>query len=141
MLLKIALVPLFVVLFALGAVIALLPFGGAEALRGPTALQASWWLIFPLQGVLVGLAAYVVARLAGDRLDATSLAVIIVVAWLAELLIAFAGVLPPDLMWADPIDYWAVMTGGPIQPAAAIIGGMIGQGRARRGADVAPIGG
>ena len=38
----------------------------------------------------------------------------------------------PDLAWADPIDYWAVMTGGPIQPAGAIIGGLIGLGRHMR---------
>jgi hypothetical protein len=131
-LLKVALVPAFVMLLALGAVIALLPFGGTEALRGPTTLQASWWLIFPLQGLLVGIAAYVVARLAGDRVDGQSLSVIVVVAWLVELGIAFAGVLPRDLMWADPIDYWAVMTGGPIQPAGAIIGGLTGLGRAER---------
>ncbi len=126
MLLKIALVPIFVVLLALGAVISLLPFGGAEALRGPTPLQAWWWLAYPLQAVVVGVIAYLVARLVGDRIGAESLSVIIVVAWLIQLGVAFAGLVPADLMWADPIDYWAVMTGGPIQPAGAIIGGLLG---------------
>jgi hypothetical protein len=128
-LLKIALVPVFTVLLMLGAVVSLPPFGGVEALRGPTALQSWWWLAFPLQAVLVGAMAYVVARLAGAGLDGQSLSVIILVAWLLELGVAFTHVLPPDLMWADPIDYWAVMTGGPIQPAGAIIGGLLGLGR------------
>jgi hypothetical protein len=131
-LLKIALVPVFVVLLALGAASSLLPFGGVEALRGPTTLQASWWLIFPLQALLVGIAAYFVARLAGNALDGQSLSVIVVIAWLLLLGIAFLRVIPPDLMWADPIDYWAVMTGGPIQPAGAIVGGLIGLGRRTR---------
>ena len=129
MLLKIALVPLLTVLLFVAAVIALLPFGGFDALHGATALQASWWLIYPLMALLAGLVAYVVARLVGHRVDAQSFAVIVVVAWLLELGIAFLGVLPADLAWADPIDYWAVMTGGPIQPAGAIIGGLIGLGR------------
>ena len=126
MLLKIALVPLLTVLLVLGAAVSLLPFGGVDALRGPTALQAWWWLAFPLQALLVGGATYVVARLAGPRIDGESLSIIVVVAWLLELGLAFAGLLPADLAWAAPIDYWAVMTGGPIQPAGAIIGGLLG---------------
>lgn len=129
MLLKIALVPLMTLLLFLAAVIALLPFGGVEALRGPAALQASWWLIYPLMALLAGLAAYVVARLVGDRVDTQAFAVIVVIAWLLGLGVAFLNVLPPDIAWASPIDYWAVMSGGPIQPAGAIIGGLIGLGR------------
>jgi hypothetical protein len=123
---KIALVPLLAVVFFVAAVVSLLPFGGVDALRGPTPLQASWWLIFPLQAVLVGAVTYVVARFAGRWLDDRSLPVIVVAAWLLELAIAFVRVLAPELMWADPIDYWAVMTAGPIQPAASIVGGLLG---------------
>lgn len=132
MLARIALVPIFTLLFMLAAVISLLPFGGFDALRGPTPLQAWWWLAFPLHALVAGVIAYLVVRLAGEHLDGQSLAVIIVTAWLLELGIAFAGVVPQEFAWADPIDYWAVMTGGPIQPAGAIIGGLIGLGRVSR---------
>ena len=126
MLLKIALVPVLTVLLMLGAVLSLLPFGGLDALRGPTALQSWWWVAFPLQAVLVGAATYLVVRFGAPRVDGESLSMIVVAAWLLELGVAFAGLVPTDFAWADPIDYWAVMTGGPIQPAGAIVGGLLG---------------
>lgn len=135
MIVRAALVLALTVLLGLTAASSFYLVGGAAALRGPSVLQASWPVIYPLQSVLVGLVAWATVRvvrrwLPGARLTAESVSVMVVVAWLAELLFVGSGILADDLSWTNGIAYWLMLTGGPIQPIAAIAGALIGLGPA-----------
>ena len=130
MLLRVALVLVLPVLLGLTAALSFIVIGGYGALQGPTILQASWPWIFLLQAILVGLLGYGAGRLLRRRVDGDALSAIIVVAWLGELLILALGLVPTELQWTDFVAKWVLLTGGPIQPTAAIAGALIGIGAA-----------
>jgi hypothetical protein len=131
MLLRVALVPLLTVLLMVAAMLSFFVIGGTSALTGPAVLQASWPLIYLLQAVVVGLLGYAVGRVIGYRIDGSTLSAIIVAAWLGELVVLGLGLVPTELLWTDFVAKWSLLTGGPIQPAAAIAGALFGLGGVR----------
>lgn len=93
---------------------------GAEAV-----LLRGWPLIYPIDAVLAAVVLYVTIRLFRSRLDAMSLAVVVVGAWLGEYLVLASGVIDNDLNPGNALFYWVLATAGPMQPAAAFIGGWL----------------
>lgn len=113
----------------LGATVALswFVFGGSAAFRGPLpALRESWPAIYGFQAVLAAAGTLWFARLAAP-LTAWRLVGLIVAAWAGEWLVLFAGgrliagELGPEFAWF----YWLIGTGGPAQPVAALLGGLL----------------
>ncbi len=113
----------------LGATVALswLAFGGSAAFRGPLpALRDSWPAIYGFQAVLAAAGTFWFARRAAP-LTVSRLVPLIVAAWVGEWLVLFAGgrliagELGAEFAWF----YWLIGTGGPAQPIAAALGGLL----------------
>lgn len=124
-------VALALLTLVLGASVAAswLVFGGRAAFQGPDrVLRESWPAIYGFQAALAAIALFVFARRQAVTIGARRLLLLVVGAWLGELLVLTAGgtllanELDPDIAWF----YWLIGTGGPIQPAAAAIGGFLG---------------
>jgi hypothetical protein len=119
----------------LGATVAVswFVFGGSAAIRGPErALRDAWAMIYGAEAILAAASTFVFARMAGP-LPPTWLIAYVVAAWIGELLVLllggrlFSGELVPEVSWY----YWLIGTGGPAQPVAAAIGGLVAlRGRA-----------
>jgi len=113
---------------ALGLTVAVSWFvvGGSAAYRGPMpVLRESWLPLFGLESVLAAAVAFGFASRTGER-SARRLVMLVIGAWLGELVVLtvagtiFANELVPTVAWF----YWVIGTGGPVQPIAAIIGGL-----------------
>ena len=113
---------------ALGLTVAVSWFavGGSAAYRGPMpVLRDSWLPLFGLESVLAAAVAFGFASRTGER-SARRVVMLVIGAWLGELVVLtvggtiFANELVPTVAWF----YWVIGTGGPIQPVAAIIGGV-----------------
>jgi hypothetical protein len=103
--------------------------GGRAAFQGPDAvLRGSWPAIYGLQAALAATALFIFARRRASTMRPRGLLLLVVGAWLGELLLlTLAGTLlaneiDPDIAWF----FWLMGTGGPIQPVAAAIGGILG---------------
>ena len=108
-------------------------FGGTDAWRGPErVLERSWPAIYGSQALL---AAIVGLRL--SRYPARWLAIVAIVigAWLGELLALtlFGSLLANEIDPEVAYIFWWMGTGGPLQPAAAVLGAAIGLGLRSRG--------
>jgi hypothetical protein len=110
-------------------------FGGKAAFQGPDrVLRESWPAIYGFQSALAAISLFVFARRQARAIGARRLSLLVVGAWLGELLVLTAGgtllanELDPEFAWF----YWLIGTGGPIQPAAAAIGGFLGLHSRRR---------
>lgn len=124
----IALVQLTLVL-GLTVAVSWLAFGGRAAFGSPDrALRDSWPLIYGSQAVLAAIGLLIFARRERGELGPRRLAGLIVSAWLGELLVLtlggnlIANEIDPDTAWF----YWLMGTGGPLQPLAALAGGVMG---------------
>lgn len=124
-------VALALLTLVLGTTVALswLIFGGRGAFLGPIrVLRESWPAIYGFQAALAAIALFLFARRQAATLRPSRLVLLVVGAWLGELLVLTAGgtllanELDPEFAWF----YWLIGTGAPIQPAAAAIGGLLG---------------
>ena len=102
-------------------------FGGGAAFRGPDrVLSQSWPLIYGSQAVLAaGLTWIVIRREAVSRL--ADVMVLVTGAWIGELVALTLGgnLLANEI---DPVNawvFWWMGTGGPLQPIAALLGGLV----------------
>ena len=120
----------------LGATVAIswILIGGRTAFQGPDrVLRESWPAIYGLQAILAAMALYVFVRRQALAPSVRDVVLLVVGAWLGELLALTAGgnllanEIDPEIAWF----FWLMGTGGPLQPAAAAIGGLIGL-RSRR---------
>ena len=123
--------PVAVLTVVLGATVAVswIVIGGRAAFQGPDwVLRHSWPAIYGLQAVLAAIALYLFVRGRAGALSADQVVLLVVAAWLGELLALTAGgsllanEIHPDNAWF----FWWMATGGPMQPAAATIGGLLG---------------
>jgi hypothetical protein len=112
-----------------------LAFGGRGSFNGPDrVLRDSWPLIYGSQAVMAAIGLLIFARREIAELGLRRLGALVVGAWLGELLALtlggnlLANELDPNVAWF----YWLMGTGGPLQPAAAFAGGLLGI-RLRRG--------
>ena len=114
---------------ALGMTVAVSWFvvGGSAAYRGPMpVLRDSWLPLFALESVLA--AGVVFAFVSWNRERSwRRLVTLVIGAWLGQLVVLtvagtlFANELVPTVAWF----YWLSGTGGPVQPIAAILGGLV----------------
>jgi hypothetical protein len=102
-------------------------FGGRAAFLGPErALQDSWRLIYGAEAILAAAGTFWFARMVAP-LWPRRLVAYVVAAWIGEWLVLlfggtlFAGELVPEVSWY----YWLIGTGGPVQPVAAAVGGLL----------------
>lgn len=128
--------PLVVLLttLALGAITASswIAFG-MDAWQGPgRVLERSWPAIYGSQALL---AAIVGHRLSRHAVRWLAIIGIISCAWLGELLALtlFGNLLANEIDPQVAYVFWWMGTGGPVQPAAAVLGGAIGLGVRGRG--------
>jgi hypothetical protein len=105
-------------------------FGLRAVQAGPLpVLEASWPLIYGSQVLLVGAVTLLVVHRSLRVVTPARLAMLVIGGWLGEMavLTALGGVLlaneinPGNAWW-----FWWWATGGPIQPAAAFAGGLLG---------------
>jgi hypothetical protein len=117
-----------VLTFVLGTTTALAFYlvGGTLALRGPFVLYQSWPLIYLLEAVFVAAVMFVVGRLFIDRLTNRTLVAIVLAAWIGQYLFLASRVLADELNPLSAGWFWLLATGGPLQPAAAFVGGWFG---------------
>lgn len=117
-----------VLTFVLGTTTALAFFvvGGRLALLGPGVLWQSWPLIYGLVAVFSAAVLAVVGLVLRNRLTAKALGAVVLGAWFGQYLVLASGVLADEFTPLNAIFYWLLATGGPIQPAAAILGGWLG---------------
>jgi hypothetical protein len=106
--------------------------GGRVALLGPDVVEEWWPLIYALQALLAAGLLFMVARPLRHRLEAPGLVVVILAAWLGQWVVLASGVLADELNPANSTYYWMLATGGPLQPIAAVLGGLVGLRRDRR---------
>ena len=111
---------------SLGATVAVswFVFGGRAAFQGPDrVLAAEWPLIYGSQALLAGMVGALMSR---GMPSTGRWAIAVLGAWIGELIVLtlggnlLANELDPNVAWF----YWWMGTGGPIQPIAAIIGGI-----------------
>ena len=113
----------------LGATVAASWFivGGSAAYRGPLPVVRDLWLpLYGMQGLLAAGGTFWFARHAAP-ISSFALVALIVGAWVGEWLVLLLG---NTLFLGDPVlefasFYWFVGTGGPVQPAAAALGGLL----------------
>ena len=102
-------------------------FGGGAAFRGPDrVLRESWPLIYSSQAILAaGLTWLVMRREAVSRM--TDVLVLVSGAWIGELIALTVGgnLLANEIDPANAWVFWWMGTGGPLQPIAALVGGLI----------------
>lgn len=125
MLVRAALVVVVTIVLGLCAVVSMVAFGATHPSQVPAVLERSWLWIYVVQAVLAGLAMYVTARVAARRVDGASLAAMVVAAYVVQLAVLMTGLMP-HLGQRNAVAEWALLTGGPIQPVAAIIGALLG---------------
>ena len=101
--------------------------GGRVAWQGPMpVLRESWLPLFGLESLLAAAVAFGFVSWTGER-SARRLVMLVIGAWLGELVVLtiggtiFANELVPTVAWF----YWVIGTGGPVQPIAAILGGLV----------------
>jgi hypothetical protein len=129
-----------VLTFALGTATAVAFFlvGSQLALNGTYVVTRSWPSIYSLEALFVGAIMFVITRLLRDRLSSRRLLAMVLAAWLGQYLVLASGLLADELNPMNALGYWLLATGGPLQPAAAFIGGWFGLrprgGRAGAGA-------
>ncbi len=102
---------------------------GLGVFRGPGPfLHPSWWLTWAVQGLLAGGLLAAIEAVRPSR-DARTLAAVVVMAWIGELLvlIPLTVILSDDLRPFHAPWVWLIATGGPIQPVAALLGGLVGR--------------
>lgn len=113
----------------LGATVAVSWFllGGSVAFRGPIPVfRESWPAIYGFEAVLAAVGLFMFVRLAPPQRP-VRLALLIGAAWIGEFAVVFVGgtmfanELVPGVAWF----YWILGTGGPIQPLAALAGGLL----------------
>jgi hypothetical protein len=113
----------------LGATVAVswFVFGGRTAFLGPErALGESWPMIYSAEALFAAAGTFWFARLAAP-LTPRQLVAYVVAAWIGEWLVLlfagrlFSGELVPEVSWY----YWLIGTGGPVQPVAAAVGGLL----------------
>jgi hypothetical protein len=120
---------LAVLTLGLGATVAVswFVFGGRTAFLGPErALRESWPMIYSAEALLAAAWTFLVARMA-PQLTPRQLIAYVVAVWIGEWLVLlfigrlFSTELTPDVSWY----FWLIATGGPIQPVAAVFGGLL----------------
>ncbi|MGD8485103.1 MAG: hypothetical protein PVH07_00565 [Chloroflexota bacterium] len=121
---------------ALGAsvVVSWLAVRGASVFRGPGPfLDSSWLLAWAVQAGLAAAIGFGLGRWWGSGVSRSALAIIVVVAWVGELVAAsaLAPFLAGELSPVHGPGLWLVATGGPIQPLAALGGALAGKASAR----------
>ena len=118
-----------VLTLALGATVALAwtVVGGRVAWQGPfPVLRESWLPLFGFESVLAAGVAFAFVSWTGER-SARRLIALVIGAWIGELVVLtvagtiVANELVPTVAWF----YWLIGTGGPVQPIAAILGGLV----------------
>lgn len=94
---------------------------------GARVIFESWYVLYPLEAVIVGGLMFALGRLLFDRLDRASLVSIVLAAWIGELVVLGSGLIANELVGLTAVPIWLLATGGPIQPIAAIVGGLLGR--------------
>lgn len=116
---------------ALGATVAIswIAFSGGAAFQGPArVLGRSWPWIYGSQALLAASFTWSFIRTRSFRVRALHVVLLVLGAWTGELIALTAGgtllanELDPDEAWI----FWLMGTGGPLQPLAAIAGGLLG---------------
>jgi len=123
-------IPLLTLLMGLTVAVSWITFSLRAFQAGPLpVLEASWPWIYGSQVLLVGALTFLVVHRSRRLVTPRRLAVLVLGGWLGELtvLTALGGVLlaneidPGNAWW-----FWWWATGGPMQPAAAFTGGLLG---------------
>jgi len=129
------------VVLGLTVAVSWLNFGGRAAFGAPDrVLRESWPLIYGSQAMLAAIGLFIFASRETGVVALHDLAGFVIGAWLGELVALtlggnlLANELDPDTAWV----YWWMGTGGPIQPLAALAGGVWGVRLQRRRAPVSP---
>lgn len=130
---RVALAAVLAVLLGVLTAISFYVVGGRLALQGPYVLELMWYLIYPVEAAVVAAVMVVLGWMLGRRLGWLSLVAIVLAAWIGELLILGSGLIADELVGFVAVYYWLLATGGPLQPIAAIVGGLVGLAVGRRG--------
>jgi hypothetical protein len=103
--------------------------GGARAFGAPDRVLAdSWPLIYGSQAILAAGLSWAFLSLRESRARPVRVSLVALGAWIGELIALtlggnlLANELVPEVAWV----FWWMGTGGPIQPVAAIAGGLAG---------------
>ncbi|MGH2402551.1 MAG: hypothetical protein ACRDE6_07540 [Candidatus Limnocylindria bacterium] len=126
-----------ILMLGMGAAVAVswFAFGRVDSysLEPAAMLTPSRLLVYGSQFLLVGALLFWQARGQLRGVSPAMLAVLVTAAWLGEGAVLtvigeplVANELDPEIAWY----FWLVATAGPLQPAAAFIGGLLGQRRA-----------
>jgi peptidoglycan/LPS O-acetylase OafA/YrhL len=116
--------------------------GGSVALRGPFVLQHSWPIVYGIQAILAAALLYVVTRYGAPWLGAMALVAMVLAACVSELvvLLIIHPILADELTPGSTLFYWLLATGGPLQPVAACIGGLLALRQSQRRMKPSPSG-
>jgi hypothetical protein len=89
-------------------------------------LASSWAAIYGLQAILAAIAGALLVGRVGGRHSSVKLLAYCSGAWLGELLALtlFGGLLANEIHPDNGWFFWAEATGGPLQPIAAVLGGV-----------------
>lgn len=138
----IALVTALTPALALTVLLSLFIVGGSVALRGPSVVQHSWPIVYGIQAVLAAAALFVVARYGAGWLSARALLALVAAVWVSELLVVLLihPILANELTPVSTVVYWLMATGGPLQPAAALVGGILAITHRQRRTNPSPRG-
>lgn len=101
-------------------------FAGADVPRWPAVMDRGWFFVYAVQALISWLALYLVARRLEPRVTGEQLSGIVLLAWALQPLLLMTNLLGPLTGPVDAISYWVVLTGGVIQPIAAIAGAQMG---------------
>jgi hypothetical protein len=120
---------LAVLTLGLGATVAATWFivGGSAAYRGPLPVVRDLWLpLYGFEALLAAAGTYWFASRAGP-IGVPRLIALVVAAWVGEWLVLLLGtaLLLGNVGPEFASFYWLVGTGGPVQPVAAAIGGVL----------------
>lgn len=105
------------------------------AVRGPSVftgpgpfLDGTWFVTWAIQAGLAAVVGVVIGRRWGDLTSLPTLVLIVLAAWVGELVVvtALAPFLAGELSIGHGPVLWIVATGGPIQPLATITGTWLG---------------
>lgn len=120
-------VPILTVALGFSLAFAYFLVGGQLALRGPYALARSWPLIYPLMALFAAVVGATFGRLSGRRLTAGSIALLVLLGWIGEYFVLASRILADELDPVSSLGFWVMATGGPLQPAAAVLGAWLGR--------------
>lgn len=126
MLFRLAVSAVLAVLLGVLTAISFYVVGGRLALQGPYVLERMWFVIYPVEAVVVGVVMVVVGWMLRGHASPLSLIAVVLAAWIGELVILGSGLIANELVGFVAVYYWLLATGGPLQPIAAIIGGLFG---------------